>query len=76
MHYHGVSADQNFLGTAHGKGAVEGLGAVVRNIQFGILHKQYVINAAMEFSQVSEQEAPDTNVKYISGARDAQLSLH
>ncbi|GBO13559.1 hypothetical protein AVEN_54993-1 [Araneus ventricosus] len=29
-HYHGVTADWNFFGTAHGKGAVDGLGAVVK----------------------------------------------
>lgn len=48
MHYHGVSMNWNFFGTAHGKVAVDGLGAVVkRNIWLYILHKQYVINIAV-----------------------------
>lgn len=68
MHYHGVNADWSFFGTAHGKGAVDGLGAVVkRNVWLGMLRKQYTINTAMEFSKVAVNEAPHINVKYISG---------
>ena len=68
MHYHGVSADWNFFGTAHGKGAVDGLGAVVkRNVWFGILRKQYVINTAKEFLKVAKKETPHININYISG---------
>lgn len=66
-HYYGVSADWNFFGTAHGKGAVDGLGAVVkRNVWLGILRKQYVINTAIDFSKVAEKETPNINIKYVS----------
>ena len=62
----GSEATWSFFETAHGKGAVDGVGgAVKRAVWRAILQDRAVVNSAEEFAMVAENECQKVNVLYI-----------
>ena len=65
-HDFGTQATWSFFETAHGKGAVDGVGgAVKRAVWRAILQDRAVVNSAEEFAKVAENECLKVQVLYI-----------
>ena len=63
----GCEATWNFFETSHGKGAPDGVGAVIkRSVWRAILHNRDVINSAQEFASVASKECQNVEVLYVS----------
>ena len=63
---YGTHATWSFFETAHGKGAVDGVGgAVKRAVWRAILQDRAVVNSAEEFARVAENECLKVKVLYI-----------
>ena len=62
----GTQATWSFFETAHGKGAVDGVGGVIkRAVWRAILQDRAVVNSAEEFARVAENECLKVKVLYI-----------
>lgn len=72
-HYYGTQSTWSFFETAHGKGAVDGVGgAVKRAVRRAILQGRAFIGSAEEFARVVESECLKENVIYIPKGNIAQ----
>ena len=70
---YGTQSTWSFFETAHGKGAVDGVGgAVKRAVWRAILQGRTVIGSAEEFARVAESECLKENVIYIPKDNIAQ----
>ena len=65
----GAEATWSYFETAHGKGAVDGIGEEVkRSVWRAILQNRAVVNSAEEFATVAQRECNKIKVVYISKA--------
>lgn len=74
--HHNIDADRSFFGTSHSKGAVDGLGAVVKkkkNVWLATVCRQYNTNSAEELYRASEKEVSNIKMKYMSAEEIKQL---
>ena len=75
----GTQATWSFFETAHGKGAVDGVGgAIKRAVWRAILQDRAVVNSAEEFARVAENECLKVKVLYIpkEDITQAEEQLH
>ena len=62
-----ATMDWSYFETAHGKGAVDGVGGTVKNVVWrAVLRKQEVVGDAAKFAYVAKCLCKDTNILYIS----------
>ena len=67
-HDFGTQATWSFFETAHGKGAVDGVGGAIKRAGWrAILQDRAVVNSAEEFAKVAENECLITGVTHPQG---------
>lgn len=66
-----MEADWSFFETAHGKGAVDGIGGAVKNrVWRAVLQGKEVVNNAKSFFEVALKISPDSAIKIIFVSKD------
>lgn len=62
----GLTADWNFFASSHGKGAVDGVGAVVkRTAWMGVKARKVIINEAQDFYNYVSKEVENVECMYV-----------
>ena len=73
----GIQATWSFFETAHGKGAVDGVGGAVKHaVCREILQDHAVVNSAEEFAKVANKECQKVKLLYIPKEEITQAKEH
>ena len=69
----GITAEWYFFATAHGKGAVDGIGPVVkRSIRSQIMQRRCTINSGEDFVSAATKTVKNINILYLSEQKLAE----